>query len=740
MLNGIDDCEVWSSEGSYKVLNIDETSPVISILADTSKIQQKVETTINVIDDKQVAIVKWAVGIQGETYFSTNGTEVLNDSIVEIIENGYYTFYAEDKVGNKQVYTLNVTNIDKTAPENPLISASTTEWTNSNITVTINYTSDSVTREYSFDDIIWNNYTSSLVVTDNNTTIYARSKDEAGNQSGQSTLTITNIDKVAPENPIIEASPSTWTNDNVTVTINYLPDSVVKEYSLDGINWNIYNFPLVVSENDITIYAITKDRVGNQSGQSTLTVTNIDRLSPTVTFGTNGAISNIANTSVTITDTGVSGLNSSTLQYVWDTQNITLPNSGWSIFTNSSILTKGNVDGTYYLWIKVSDNAGNCLVSKSNAFILTQSVEVNKPLLVDGMTAKIWNSTTNTWDTVSNPDSSTTWYNYMNKEWANAQTTDGSMWVWIPRYEYKIPALHSSTAQEISINFLLGTPTTSTEGYTVHPAFTFGITQLTGIWVAKFEASGVTSAVTIKPDVISLRNITVGTMFTACRNMEINNIYGWGTSGIGVDTHLSKNIEWGAVAYLSQSIYGKKSEIWINPDSTYKTGRAGTSVSATSTTSTYSYNNTTYGVNASTTGNIYGIYDMSGGASEYVSGYNNVYTDGNFSSWIGTSLYNADIKYKDTYVSYASCSTKKGDAVYETSSYNSDSQGTSWYKDYSYMYNNTTGPYYLQYLCARGGSYSNGTFAGIFAFSSGSGGTANINGGFRPVIAINSEL
>ena len=27
---------------------------------------------------------------------------------------------------------------------------------------------------------------------------------------------------------------------------------------------------------------------------------------------------------------------------------------------------------------------------------------------------------------------------YENKKWANAKTEDGSMWVWIPRYAYKV--------------------------------------------------------------------------------------------------------------------------------------------------------------------------------------------------------------------------------------------------------------------------------------------------------------
>lgn len=45
----------------------------------------------------------------------------------------------------------------------------------------------------------------------------------------------------------------------------------------------------------------------------------------------------------------------------------------------------------------------------------------------------------------------------------------------------------------------------------------------------------------------------------------------------GIDTHLMKNLEWGAVAYLSHSKYGKNAEVWSNPSSNYITGQAGSS-------------------------------------------------------------------------------------------------------------------------------------------------------------------
>ena len=117
------------------------------------------------------------------------------------------------------------------------------------------------------------------------------------------------------------------------------------------------------------------------------------------------------------------------------------------------------------------------------------------------------------------------WYDYTSSKWANTVTEDGSYWVWIPRFAYKITytdASDESKGGTIDVKFLLGTTdeyytddtkTTkatakraksateevdTTTDYYVHPAFTnessIGYAnggwdkEITGIWVAKFEA------------------------------------------------------------------------------------------------------------------------------------------------------------------------------------------------------------------------------------------------------------
>ena len=353
------------------------------------------------------------------------------------------------------------------------------------------------------------------------------------------------------------------------------------------------------------------------------------------------------------------------------------------------------------------------------------------------------------------------WYSYDTKEWANAVVLNDNItknvgdiitedeialwYVWIPRYTYTIfnGNNESVNEQEIQIKFESGisssgtvkcidnvsgsgnsseTCTDATNGsiangtstYT-HPAFTFGDEELTGFWVGKFEVSGTTDKLTIKPNVSSLREQTVSSFFTAIQNMSSEDQY-----NLNGDSHMMKNMEWGAVAYLSHSKYGTCTdesciEVGINNNSNYITG-CGATAGSSGTTSCNAYNTAT-GMLASTTGNIYGIYDMSGGSIEYVMG-NMVNTSGNFySSNAGFSKI-LDSKYYDSYTYDTSNVThsrgKLGDATKDTlKTFGSASGG--WDGDYSYLL-------YSSYSWfVRGGSCVGGNFSGLFYFSYSSG-------------------
>ena len=178
---------------------------------------------------------------------------------------------------------------------------------------------------------------------------------------------------------------------------------------------------------------------------------------------------------------------------------------------------------------KTSENAQkeeDRLISEYEKEIVKQDAEgiwdgkVNKPDLMSGMSAIKFTEPTDSTegkDEKVSDSSKNDWYNYSEKKWANAKTTnDGSMWVWIPRYAYKI----NKSNQTFDVVFLVGTTDNyydkdgklqtakrqtsetdipdATKNYVVHPAFTnesnIGYVnggwkkELTGIWVSKFEA------------------------------------------------------------------------------------------------------------------------------------------------------------------------------------------------------------------------------------------------------------
>ena len=141
------------------------------------------------------------------------------------------------------------------------------------------------------------------------------------------------------------------------------------------------------------------------------------------------------------------------------------------------------------------------------------------------------------------------------------------------------------------------------------------------------------------------------------------------------------------------------------------------------------------GGNASTTGNVYGIYDMAGGAWEYVAGiYKGTTSDNLGNDTNRSNLWDSNnLKYVDQYTettgsqsTYYGNTDKYGDAVYETSS-SGNSYAGSWDSSYSYFLNSSTPVF------GRGAPAYNGSYAGVFAFSDGTG-AAFTGNSFRPVV------
>ena len=290
--------------------------------------------------------------------------------------------------------------------------------------------------------------------------------------------------------------------------------------------------------------------------------------------------------------------------------------------------------------------------------------------------------------------------------------------------------------------------------------------------------------VTIRPNVTSWRNTSIPNMVSKAQEVASRH-------GINADSHMMKNTEWGAVVYLAQSKYGNNF-IWNNPyvegeiypttsngdygmynycgtmtgmvgngkddygpyyaEKIKKTYNDDGSITITyksinnngtegsETTKTYYSYNSSNGVNGSTTGNIYGVYDMAGGAWEYVTAY--VDNDSTQVKTYGTGLvgkyaniYKASsqddkVSTKDTggtmsKANYNENLDKKGDAMIETST--SGVGSTSWGGDYSCL------PFGGYPFVLRGGYFYDSSGAGVFAFYRIHGGGSYYHG-FRVVL------
>ena len=302
-----------------------------------------------------------------------------------------------------------------------------------------------------------------------------------------------------------------------------------------------------------------------------------------------------------------------------------------------------------------SDDIENCIVTVPRELYKDTVLNGADPELKDNLVAV----TINTDGTVKKADIYSEWYNYTNKTWANAVLLNGNdtykvgdtieennikaYYVWIPRYKYQIfyDGTNATSKQLINIVFE-DKNTTKSNGTTkgewlTHPAFTFGDTELNGIWVGKFELTGDTTNPTIKPNVESLRNENVSTLFTTTQKLSTN-------------SSMLKNSEWGAIAYLTTSQYGQGlDEVRINNSSTYITGCAAATENGSAFSGCEREYNTNIGVLASTTGNISGIYDMSGCSWEYVMGVMEDSLNSNTPSSGANAKNNSGFTGKNTY-------------------------------------------------------------------------------------------
>ena len=229
-------------------------------------------------------------------YYTTQLDVMLTD-----LEYGsyYWQFTALDKAGNQanwsEIQSFTLTNNGSDHLAGPIILSSTTAQTNQDIILTARFGPKSVKKEFSFDNEIWNDYLGDITISEN-CTVWFRSSDTDNHCSEIISYTVHNIDKTAPIKPAFSADITSPTYGVVTVTATFSEDTVKKEYSLDGLEWNTYTSAIVFRENG-TVYFRGTDAVGNTSDIAFYNVTNIEKVvlpqpiaSANITDSTNGSV------------------------------------------------------------------------------------------------------------------------------------------------------------------------------------------------------------------------------------------------------------------------------------------------------------------------------------------------------------------------------------------------------------------------------------------------------------------
>ena len=483
---------------------------------------------------------------------------------------------------------------------------------------------------------------------------------------------------------------------------------------------------------------------GNTSGHKEIT---IDREAPTVTVTADTA--NVTNaTSIMYT------FEFSETVVGFDESDITVTNGTKGTFTavdeNTYTLVVTNGETNIQQIVQVNsgvcqDGTGNGNVDGYKEITIVEVIfngTHNVPKLAAGMTPVIFEESDFT-DATSSQITNASWYKYngdigtgenetsvdreLEEKWANIKLLDGSIFVWIPRYTYKINNTYQN--EHIWIKYSNGTTDDTSDGFKVHPAFTFGSTQLTGIWVAKFEASNNEGKIQVKPGQVSWASLMPYEMFNKCRAMELENsaIYGI-TNADAIDTHMMKNSEWGAVSYITEAI------------------RDGVEVTANNNTDRYAGGSVTlanvYTINKaqSTTGNAYGIYDLNGGLGECVASY--ISNGEGTLTTNGNSLIYSSTKYRDELTGSFNGEAinaydqtilqTEGMALHEISIFNQDDATLNSFRDYGDM---KVFPFGITPFFIRGSYYTNSVYSGIFAYMNYNG-TSHNYVSFRPVISV----
>lgn len=220
------------------------------------------------------------------------------------------------------------------------------------------------------------------------------------------------------------ANPTTWTNKNVTVTING-KDGFVTQYKTNTTNnteWQTYTGNVTMEKNGMVYYRFS-DGI-NASGYGTVNISNIDKNSPKVTSGL--TISNITTNSFVASTTALdseSGLDKIVWKFKMNGSNneTTITDDYQTGITTEATQTRqftNLISGSYIISAEIYDLAGNITKTSTRDLVIqaigrvftgtinptywtNQDVTVILPVSAGRTTQYLLNSSNSTWKNYS---------------------------------------------------------------------------------------------------------------------------------------------------------------------------------------------------------------------------------------------------------------------------------------------------------------------------------------------------
>lgn len=270
---------------TYNIQNVDNVEPNNFIPTATST-TNTIEVTASTIDTASSGAAEGIAGILRYEY-SMNGTVWQQENVFSgLAQNTEYTIQVKaiDKAGNEKIGTVSIKTKAIPGGEDISFKASTTSWTNQNITVEIQFPNMAgYTKQYSLDNSRWDTYTRAIEMS-NNGIIYARLVDNVGQPGKISQYQVNKIDKQEPNAPSISVSSGVagnegWYRSNVVVSITNGSDALSgaanSTYTISGAQTSgetSGNSVSITAEGTSTITAYTYDNAGNKSRAVTITI------------------------------------------------------------------------------------------------------------------------------------------------------------------------------------------------------------------------------------------------------------------------------------------------------------------------------------------------------------------------------------------------------------------------------------------------------------------------------------